>query len=118
MEQELDKARAGDNQPQGNGSSNGNGGNALNRGVIGDGRNRAHARRSSVDNPNPGLNTEDNEPLLPQEPPGLGSNLGPNLVGNLGLLAGMGHMGGHHINPLSLSMGAEEDIGIRFVLPA
>jgi hypothetical protein len=120
LEQELDKFRAGElNHNNGitPGNGNGNGGNGgpngltSNRGVIGDGRNRAHVRRSSVDNPN----QEDIEPLLP-EPPGLG---GLNLAGNLGLLSGLGHANhnAHHINPLSLSMGAEEDIGIsRFMV--
>lgn len=123
LEQELEKFRAaGENNlahangmaPGGNGNGNGgNGGpNGLSsRGVIGDGRNRMHARRSSTD-------AEDSEPLLQEGPPGLGLNL----VGNLGLLSGIGaaHSAGphmHHVNPLSLSMGAEEDIGIsRFMV--
>ncbi len=73
--------------------------------MIGDGRNR-HTRRSSVDT------DESPEGLLAEGPPGLGLNL----AGNLGLLSGMNHSPHAHphgVNPLSLSMGAEEDMGIR-----
>lgn len=41
-------------------------------------------------------------------PPGLG---GLNLSGNLGFL---NHSHMHHVNPLSLSMGAEDDMGVRY----
>jgi len=124
----------------GNGSGNpGAGGNSnslsmMNRGVIGDGRNR---RRGSVDvnngdsaddtmllsnnNNNPN-NNNSNLPLPHPSsegplslPPGLG---GLNLSGNLGLLTGLNHNSHmHHVNPLSLSMGAEDDMGIsRFMV--
>lgn len=85
--------------------------------MIGDGRNR---RRSSVDT---GLEPGDGEPLLGNPssslsssnelslPPGLG---GLNLSGGLGLLTGLNHNSHmHHVNPLSLSMGAEDDMGVR-----
>lgn len=118
LEQELEKFRSGDQvphanngSPANNGGNNGNGGNnngIISRGVIGDGRNRAHARRSSVDT------QDDTEQPLLSEPPGLGLNL----AGNLGLLSGIAHASHvHHVNPLSLSMGAEEDVGIsRFMV--
>lgn len=131
LEQELEKVRAGGDNPMthgnGHGTSNpvagGNSGaNGLSssRGVIGDGRNR---RRSSVDT---GLDQGDTEPLIAPSlhahaaelnlPPGLG---GLNLSGNLGLLTGLNHNSHlHHVNPLSLSMGAaEDDMGVsRFMV--
>lgn len=125
----------------GNGSGNavagGNGGaNGLSssRGVIGDGRNRGVGRRSSVDvidepsalepllhNTPPGGEPGSQTPIanisLPLPPPGLP---GLNLSGSLGLLSGLSNHSNnhHHVNPLSLSMGAaEEDMGVsRFMV--
>lgn len=132
LEQELEKFRAGGGAGDGNGHANNGNGNGtgntvaggnnllangltLPRGVIGDGRLRALGRRSSVDIDDSAL-----EPLLtnpPEVPPGLA---GLNLAGNLGLLSGLSHNSHnmHHVNPLSLSMGAnEEDMGIsRFMV--